>query len=150
VLSNRTPAGSEAVAGVKFFECHSLVHDRVLVLNPSSTNLPSPTKCDISLRLPTENEMETYPFTANAIFMAFRHSRMFLAGPPQGFGRIRPSAEIQGPELDPRLKHSGVTRWESPSVYFHPQFSKGCHEVGEGRACPGLDPGVRVSPEGEG
>jgi hypothetical protein len=24
-----------------------------------------------------------------------RHSRMFLAGPPQDFGRIRPSAEIQ-------------------------------------------------------
>jgi hypothetical protein len=39
-----------------------------------------------------------------------RHSRMLLAGPPHGFGRIRPSAEIQAEfGLDPRLKHSGVT-----------------------------------------
>ena len=31
-----------------------------------------------------------------------RHSRMLLAGPPQGFGRIRPSAEIQAKvRLDP-------------------------------------------------
>src|SRR6266496_5522575 len=36
---------------------------------------------------------------------------MFLAGPPHGFGRIRPSAEIQAKLglVDPRLKHSGVT-----------------------------------------
>jgi hypothetical protein len=42
--------------------------------------------------------------------LEFRHSRMLLAGPPQDFGRIRPLAEIQArQELDPRLRHSGVT-----------------------------------------
>jgi hypothetical protein len=55
--------------------------------------------------------METYPFTGNAIFKEFRHSRILLAG-------------IQRPELDPRLNQSGVTHFESHP--FHPtQGSKG-------------------------
>jgi hypothetical protein len=32
------------------------------------------------LREPTAMKMETYPFTANAVFKEFRHSRMLLAG----------------------------------------------------------------------
>jgi hypothetical protein len=44
--------------------------------------------------------------------VSVRHSRMLLAGPPHGFGRIRPSAEIQANSgLDPRLERSGVTSW---------------------------------------
>jgi ABC-type nitrate/sulfonate/bicarbonate transport system substrate-binding protein len=56
-------------------------------------------------------KMETTPFTANAVFEKIRHSRMLLAG-------------IQGPELDPRLKHSVVTSWESSSPHSYAQFSK--------------------------
>jgi hypothetical protein len=40
--------------------------------------------------------------------VSVRHSRMLLAGPPHGFGRIRPSAEIQANSgQDPRLERSG-------------------------------------------
>jgi hypothetical protein len=52
--------------------------------------------------------------TLTAVLRLVRHSRMLLAGPPHGFGRIRPSTEIQTESgLDPRLKHSGVTILES-------------------------------------
>src|SRR5919106_5455040 len=57
-------------------------------------------------------KMKTYPFTADAVFKEFRHSRMLLAG-------------IQGAELDPRLKHSGVTSWESSSLHSYLPFFKG-------------------------
>jgi hypothetical protein len=63
-------------------------------------------------------KMETYPATANAVFKEFRHSRMLLAG-------------IQGRELDPRLRHSGVTSWESSFLDSYPQiFEGGGHKVG--------------------
>jgi hypothetical protein len=75
----------------------------------------------MSLRSPAENESGVS--LKSLIFRRARHSRMLLAGPPQDFGRIRPSAEIQAESgLDPRLKHSGVTIWEShlfaPALIF--------------------------------
>jgi hypothetical protein len=58
------------------------------------------------LRSPTENENGEVSLHRQC--KEFRHSRMLLAG-------------IQGHGLDPRLKHSGVTNWESFS--FNLQFS---------------------------
>jgi hypothetical protein len=71
------------------------------------------TKCDMSLRSPAENE-NGISFKS-LIFRRVRHSRMLLAGIQAESG------------LDPRLKHSGVTIWEShlfvPAVIF-----EGAHE----------------------
>jgi hypothetical protein len=63
------------------------------------------------------------------IFRRVRHSRMLLAGPPHGFGRIRPSAEIQAEfGLDPRLKHSGVTILGKSHLFTSAAIFEGGHE----------------------
>src|SRR5438309_10002329 len=68
------------------------------------------TKWFMILRSPTENENGDVSLHHHCnFFHEFRHSRMLLAG-------------IQGPELAPRLKHSGVTCWESPSLHSTANF----------------------------
>ena len=66
-------------------------------------------------------KMDVYASTPKPQFPKVRHSRMLLAG-------------IQGkPELDPRLKHSGVTPLGVASLRPNHRIFKGEHEAHEVR-----------------